>query len=193
MEDYCKIDGCEKKLFSRGWCQMHYIRWRKHGNPNRVDREMTPKGAPSAFLNDALKSNTDDCIEWPFYKNSGGYGIIRQGEKTIVAHRVCLTLAYGEPPTPEHQASHAPVICHNRACINPRHLSWKTRTENNHDTFLDGTHNRGERSGRSKLTVKEVRAIRTDTRPHRKIATDYEVGATTIHSIKSGKNWAWLK
>jgi len=29
----CKEWGCERRPYGRGWCQMHYQRWRKHGKP----------------------------------------------------------------------------------------------------------------------------------------------------------------
>lgn len=32
-----------------------------------------------------------------------------------------------------------PVICHNRGCVNPRHLRWGTRQDNIADRILDGT------------------------------------------------------
>ena len=30
----CEVAGCERKHFGRGFCQMHYMRWRQHGNPH---------------------------------------------------------------------------------------------------------------------------------------------------------------
>lgn len=29
----CKVDGCEGLVDSRGWCGMHYMRWRRLGDP----------------------------------------------------------------------------------------------------------------------------------------------------------------
>lgn len=28
----CSVDGCGKPLFARGWCSMHYTRWRENGD-----------------------------------------------------------------------------------------------------------------------------------------------------------------
>lgn len=30
---YCTIDGCEARCVGRGWCRMHYYRWKRHGHP----------------------------------------------------------------------------------------------------------------------------------------------------------------
>ncbi len=35
----CKIEGCENKVKTRGWCVKHYTRWRRHGDPNIVLKE----------------------------------------------------------------------------------------------------------------------------------------------------------
>ena len=30
----CTIEGCERELRARGWCSTHWLRWKKHGDPN---------------------------------------------------------------------------------------------------------------------------------------------------------------
>lgn len=29
----CSIEGCEGKMYGRGWCRRHYDKWRNHGDP----------------------------------------------------------------------------------------------------------------------------------------------------------------
>lgn len=33
----CSIDGCEKDHVARGWCAMHYVRWKTHGTPGPAE------------------------------------------------------------------------------------------------------------------------------------------------------------
>lgn len=37
----CTIEGCEKRYYARGWCQMHYRRWKVHGD---TDTRLSPIG-----------------------------------------------------------------------------------------------------------------------------------------------------
>ena len=37
----CAVLGCEKLGTKRGWCDMHYVRWQKHGDPLYVPKPKT--------------------------------------------------------------------------------------------------------------------------------------------------------
>lgn len=43
---FCSIEGCEGPAFGHGWCQKHYARWRRNGDPlNAGDRaSIRPSG-----------------------------------------------------------------------------------------------------------------------------------------------------
>lgn len=33
----CSVSGCEKPVSARGWCSMHYERWKSHGDPGTAE------------------------------------------------------------------------------------------------------------------------------------------------------------
>ena len=69
----CSVDICDKLARGRGWCDMHYQRWRKHGDPVAG---ATHKGALLAFMeNTALTYTRNDCLIWPFSMSATGQGL----------------------------------------------------------------------------------------------------------------------
>ncbi len=44
----CAVNGCDSKILSRGWCSIHYTRWRKHGDPLAVHVKAKEKAATRA-------------------------------------------------------------------------------------------------------------------------------------------------
>lgn len=38
--NYCKIEGCEREAHGHKMCQMHYLRWYRHGDPHYVSNSL---------------------------------------------------------------------------------------------------------------------------------------------------------
>lgn len=196
----CSVDGCERPCHGRGLCDKHYQRVRKHGDPT-IDRRRNPPASREwiEFLR-LLTVETDDCILWPFATNSTGYGRVgipstpgTPRNRRALVHQLVLEKRVGPRPDGM-EAAHAPVICHNRTCMNYRHLRWATRAENVLDMLSDGTATRGERST-SKLTAETVREIRrrhVNGETQGAIGRSLGVGQPVISGIVHRKSWSWL-
>lgn len=185
----CSIEGCAKPARKRGWCTSHYDRWHRHGDP-LAGRH--PRDAPARCIEAALASATDECIIWPYTIGTYGYGRVYVEGVLRDAHRVVLERMAGPAPSPGMDAAHAPLVCHNRACVNPRHLRWATRKQNNADKLIDGTHVRGERNASTKLTPVQVLAIFRGHQSHAALASEYGVTESNIRAIRNGRSWGWL-
>lgn len=132
-----------------------------------------------AWLLGHVDHRGDDCILWPFSLDTKGYAQVCIGKSTVrKASRVMCELAHGSPPTIRHQAAHS---CRNRHCINPRHLSWKTQSENEADKKRDGTVYRNKHGRRPLLTPDQIRLIQTTRGNAVGLAKQFGVQRETIH------------
>jgi hypothetical protein len=184
----CLISGCAKSATQRGWCGAHYARWRAHGHPLAG---RTPNGEPRSYFETVvLNFEGNDCLIWPYGKYSTGYASMYQGGAMKPVHRLVCEAFNGPPPTKQHEAAHSCGKGH-KGCVNPRHLSWKTCSENHADKLRHGTHNRGERSPRAKLTpsqVLEIRALQS-TMSKCKLARLFGVSAAAVDDICRNRSW----
>ena len=128
----------------------------------------------------------DDCLKWPFGRDSHGYGQLGHEGKVIKAHRKMCELKRGPAPSPGHEAAHSCGRGH-QGCINPNHLSWKTRSANQRDR-TDGY---GAGAPRHKLTESDVAEIKEllKTQTNLAIAKRFDVTPGLISKIKNGKLW----
>ncbi len=182
----CSIPGCSKPVRARGWCNAHWIRWSRHGDPNK-GRIMT--GDALAFIKKAIAYTGGDCLLWPYARRSDGRGAISSG----LAHRRVCEEVNGPPPSDLHEATHS---CGNGhlGCITPRHLRWSTHHENMTEMVDHGRSPRGERQGNSKLTAEDVREIRrlSGRMLQREIAEMFGIAQSHVSLILRRHHWGWL-
>jgi len=111
----CTIEGCSKPLKGRGYCSMHWNRWKRHGSPHVV--QQIHGDLERRFWSHVDKSG--DCWLWTASTNGVGYGYIYGPDgKLVGAHRLAYELTVG--PIPD--GLHLDHLCRVTLCVNPAHL-----------------------------------------------------------------------
>lgn len=72
-----------------------------------------------------MNTNAQGCKLWTGAVNSSGYPVVRDGSKVVLAHRKAIN--YFGPKTVHH-------TCHNKRCVNPKHLKVMDASENSAET-----------------------------------------------------------
>lgn len=131
------------------------------------------------------------CWTWTaaFGQGQSGYGCFRQNSprRTSPAHRVSWTLACG--PIPEGKwVLHR---CDNPACVRPDHLFLGDHDDNMADMAKKG------RAGRSKLTPRQVRMIRSRYAhggvTNTQLAVTFDLCQAAISNIINRKSYDWVE
>lgn len=128
----CSIEDCENKVVARGWCDKHYRRWKKYGDPSKLSRYETPEAA--------LQGRTEwqgDCLVWTG-ETRRGYGRIWSSGIQHSAHRWVWEQAKG--PIPDGKV--LDHICHNKPCVNIEHLRLASIQQNNSHLKGPSRHNK---------------------------------------------------
>lgn len=134
MSRLCVIAGCDSKHYARGWCEMHYSRVRRHGNPLLVKGSNSPKNTP---ILERLKNKSeirDDCWEWHGGRSRNGYGLICCEGKMKGTHRVSWIVHNGPIPG----GLYVLHKCDNPCCWRPDHLFLGTQKDNMRDMHEKG-------------------------------------------------------
>lgn len=187
----CVVDGCLASVASGGLCGKHHMRFKRHGSTEVAG---AANGDLMRYILDvALPYSGSDCLIFPYNKSSRGYGQVRHEGQTYVASRLVCQMKHGDPPEPSYEAAHS---CGRGGdgCVNPRHLRWATRAENQADRLIHGTDNRGKKHHYARLTeaqVREIRALRGHV-PQSQVAIQYGIGQPHVCAIQTGQEWAWL-
>lgn len=125
----CSLPNCEASHYALSFCQKHYARAKRHGDPFKVSRpyENGPSWQERFWR---YVERGPGCWEWKASKDRKGYGHFSARERgkglTVVAHRISYELLVGPIPdglTLDH-------LCQNTSCVNPAHLEPVTVQEN---------------------------------------------------------------
>jgi hypothetical protein len=122
--ELCAIPDCDHFVWARGWCPMHYSRWRIHGSPL-----VEPPSRAQRFWKYVQKTGESPgaCWLWTGGRHRHGHGAFRtDGGKQIAAHRFAYELLVAPIP-PGLVLDH---LCMNPPCVNPVHLEPVTMREN---------------------------------------------------------------
>jgi len=142
------------------------------------------------FLSKFIVNDDTGCWEW---KGAGGkrYGLFWHNKKQTRAHRYSFELYKGKIP----EGMHVCHKCDNPRCVNPDHLWLGTHTENMEDKMKKGRC-AGERSGKNKVTEKQVLSIRKEyevfgdkVEVKKRLSKKYGISRSTIGDIVKRRNW----
>lgn len=183
----CSVEGCELRHRAHGYCNIHYLRLLKKGDPLA---KVQQRGLPDTvrFWEKVERAGIDECWHWKARKGQNAYGQYRSADLGPVgAHRFAFYLANGFLPE---ETMHT---CDVRSCVNPRHLVAGSRSLNMQDMVAKGRHSTiralGEAHHGAKLTADDIRFIRSSPESLSKLGARYGVNKTTISGIKNRKSW----
>lgn len=131
---YCEIDECGRDAVGWGMCKMHWQRWRKWGDPRKVDSRWRQTDVERFWAK--VDKSSDGCWLWTGCTKNG-YGCfwvtVETGrDRMVQAHRFAYELARGplmEGVTLDHLCHTREVAiclsaadCQHRRCVRPDHL-----------------------------------------------------------------------
>lgn len=188
----CAIQGCENQPVCRGWCDKHYTRFKRHGDPEHVTqidtRGLSVEGKLRAHGWNVTESY---CWEWAGSRKSKRYGTLHINGRYLGIHRLAYETWVG--PIPE-----GLVIrhkCDNTWCINPDHLETGTHADNSRDMVARNRQRdqKGSNHNMSRVTEEEVISIRKRYSEggvfQTELAEEYGLTQTAISAIIRRKTW----
>ena len=158
------------------------------------------KSALESFWDRVSPEPNSGCWLWIGSADKSGYGHFSNEGKYARAHRWAYEHFIGPIPQGQHVCHRCDVTC----CVNPDHLFAGTNRENFEDLWRKGRHAwqldppskaRGEKINTSKLTEREVIAIRrahSRGQQQKLLAKRYGLSHSTVNAIVHRQTWRHL-
>ncbi len=188
----CTAPTCNSPHLARGYCVLHYQRWKKHGDVESGGRVRYSLERPEQLKNALLTRrdiSSDSCWLWTMGRGERGYGQWTIKQKTYAVHRVAAHLFL------EFNLDSPLLICHrcdNPPCFNPEHLFVGDHADNSVDMVVKKRSAMGAKNGQSKLddeAVQDIRRRLSQGETQTAIAKAYGVTQPLIGFIDRGLAW----
>jgi hypothetical protein len=185
----CSIDKCGNPLYAFGFCEKHYKRFKKYGDPNGGVKNHAP--LEERFWRFVQKS--DGCWIWTGNKSGPGYGRIAIGPKKlgyVQAHRLSWEMHNNQQIQDGMVVMHK---CDNPSCVNPSHLMVGSYKENTQDMIAKGRKRTiapvGEENGKAVLTIEQAREVKQSSLSMAALARKFGVSSNCIRGVRIGRTW----
>lgn len=151
-------------------------------------------GEKAMWLKDRVNHDGAECLIWPFFRLPAphGRGMLGYMGRQNYAHRLMCIFVHGDPPTPKHEAAHN---CGNGhlGCVHPKHIEWKTRSQNQQDRKKHGTQAGNCNGPTGKLSFEaadEIRRLYDSGALQRDLAERFGVTESAISKICKGLHFS---
>lgn len=124
-ERTCSLEGCEQRHYSKGWCRMHYNRWRRTGDPGEAAPRVQHLEFPASLIM-RLRFMPNGCVEFTGALGTNGRGSVRVAGRPTLPYVAAYELLVG--PVPD--GMELDHLCRNPPCVNPAHLEPVTHKVN---------------------------------------------------------------
>jgi hypothetical protein len=128
----CSIEECDSKHYAKSYCELHYVRFRRWGDPFKVGvkpYEQCSNGSIEVRRKRLLGKiirNDGGCWVWTGTTTAAGYGQMSVLGRRQYTHRISYELFVGAIP----EGLSIDHLCRVRACCNPEHLEAVTHAVN---------------------------------------------------------------
>lgn len=120
----CKVEQCESNARSKGYCNLHYQRWRTHGDPLVVKKQMginkgtcpvdicdQPRGSGGLCYTHYSRMKNHGSLDKPVKSKGGwltskGYRVLKHEGKNVFMHRLIMEQHLGRPLLPTESVHH---------------------------------------------------------------------------------------
>ena len=142
------------------------------------------------FWSKVSRKGKSECWDWLAVKVNG-YGRFRINNNKYSAHRISYFIHYGDDPG-RLLTCHT---CNNPSCVNPYHLFLGNQSENIQQSIVENRrHSKGILHPCAKLQESDIKEIRNMQGKLNgvELGKIFNVSATTIYGIWSGRSWSHI-